>query len=397
MATSIDTKGQGSSLVALPQEILIAIAENLADKDHSALTKTCRYMAVVLQESLFQRTNAGTYKAMDYASKRPDKDLITERALLYGFPPTIDTILGHGKTALGVAAFRGCREAVQALIKQGADVNAQGKQAIPPLGHAIHAFKLALGRARKFRTVDLNSYVGVISDLLDAGADPNCEILQPPGYNPVTVHPLQQVHDVTCRTSERTSQREVFRVKGWRGWEERVIKLLLQKGANPNLTGHYSLLSWFVERQEINYVLLFLAHGADPNLVDGDTAHPLAGCFLLNCRTNFPTLLADLIEPVALLMMHELLRRGANPMCDVGLPGRCRPLSMLASDSVLRPAPPGLLRAIDMLIEAGADVNHADRDATDSVTTNFGDWAPKTPVLTALMGPMVRSTDWSIL
>lgn len=64
-----------------------------------------------------------------------------------------------------------------------------------------------------------------------------------------------------------------------RGGSHAVVKLLLEKGADPNAQADVSLetpLHWAVEgRANLTTIELLAEHGADPDLEDGDGETPL--------------------------------------------------------------------------------------------------------------------------
>ena len=290
----------------------------------------------------------------------------------------------HGQTALMWAAWEGHDAVVRTLLAHGAEVDAR----------TTTGYTALLMAARE-------GYAGVSRTLLAAGADVNAA-----------------AHDGTTALLVAVIRRHLD-----------YAELLLERGADPNLGPGFTPLHWAAgkwdtelndlsngvaegnqwspfgglhEPDRLRMVRLLLAHEADP---DRQTARtPGFGIqvkgHLGNMRGASAFLIAAKANDVA--VMRELLEHGADPF----LPTFAGTTPLMAAAGVehepgiTRSTEAEALRAVELLVELGADVNAANeagdtalhgaawRERADSIVQflvdrgaaidakNYRDWTP---------------------
>ena len=151
------------------------------------------------------------------AAKNADREAL--RALLKQ-GASVNEAEGDGTTALHWASYRDDLESADLLIRAGAKVNAANDLGATPLW-----------------TASLNGSEAMVKRLLAAGANPNAALLA--GETPVMV--------------------------AARSGNPAVVDQLLAKGANPNARGArgQTALMWAVAQKHPDVVKVLLAHGAD--------------------------------------------------------------------------------------------------------------------------------------
>lgn len=225
------------------------------------------------------------------------------------------------QTALMYAAGGGHLEVVRLLLKAGASVAATDTVRSQDDGGGQTALHYATGRDN----------VAVVEELLNAGADLNALTIgvHKPGYTPLI-----------CAL--RIGQRE-------------IVHLLIQRGANMGSKigdqPAYSALCAVLEARDIqisaetirDLFLLLLKSGADPNGVSSSKRTALFQVLIKERDTGH----TDLPEPITNLLVEKLLKAGANPdwIDDFGS------VPMQTALSYQK------VRAVKLLIKAGADVN----------------------------------------
>ena len=166
--------------------------------------------------------------------------------------------------------LRATPEVITALLEAGANPNTKGFNDLPPLTHLLINYDNQLEETEK-----------LIEELLNHGADPNIAIKNPnptfDGYTPLFV----------AITTPNPNPR--------------LVKLLLEKGANPNATfrGTNILMNIVSNQSNIEILDLMLNHGADINARDPNRLTPL--------------MYATFNKEKPELLITELLKRGANP------------------------------------------------------------------------------------
>ena len=166
--------------------------------------------------------------------------------------------------------LRATPEVINALLEAGANPNTKGFNDLPPLTHLLINYDNQSEETEK-----------LIEALLNHGADPNIAIKNPnptfDGYTPLFV----------AITTPNPNPR--------------LVKLLLEKGANPNATfrGTNILMNIVSNQSNIEILDLMLNHGADINARDPNGLTPL--------------MYATFNKEKPELLITELLKRGANP------------------------------------------------------------------------------------
>ena len=166
-----------------------------------------------------------------------------------------------------VAVRYGDGEIVKALLENGADANA-----ITACGHSVLYIAVDSGRA------------DMVKLLLEKGADPTvittfCRTLlhtaaERRGHDDILKLLLESELDPNAREQDR-SWAPIHIAAG--AGSEGMVRLLLDKGANPNVTEdeEWTSLHIAVDRGRDDVVKLLLQRGADPKLENGRRDTPL--------------------------------------------------------------------------------------------------------------------------
>jgi ankyrin repeat protein len=281
MGKTLANRGQSNLLCSLPPELLIRIAEHATTSAHSNLSRTCQYLAFILQPELFQRSNArGAWHVLDYGPmaygcSRWDSNAVIRRAIVYGVPPDVHSYFADGNTPLCVASFHGCLTAVGYLLKQGVDPNVAGAHELTPLGHALRgllrshprqvaSLRARLGLQKGAMPVSLR-YVKTIIALLDAGADPHCKL--PWDFTKRYPNSAIKINALSVvLTAYDDGQLRAFEA-------EAIIRKLVSLGVSPHAEARFfvvTILEWAVEMYckgfcSLGLVKLLVEHGADIN------------------------------------------------------------------------------------------------------------------------------------
>jgi ankyrin repeat protein len=131
----------------------------------------------------------------------------------------VDAVAGDGKTALALAIFNGNYDVASFLVDQGADVNRADAQRFTPLFWAVD--RRNMETAPNFPWMVTKDPLPLISQLLDAGADPNALVNNTP----------------RARMREG-SPRIVFATVLMRAafaGDRALVTLLLDRGADPSI------------------------------------------------------------------------------------------------------------------------------------------------------------------
>jgi ankyrin repeat protein len=241
-------------------------------------------------------------------------------ALDAGLDPSAED--GFGNSPLTVACSNARPECVRVLLAAGADVN-RTTRLQPPLLAAVSGW-LYEDRDRAREVIDL---------LLAAGADPNAAA--PSGETPFL---------------------RAYRENGWE-----LAEPLRAAGADVNRADRFgTALTYACQVGKVGDARRLLAAGADPNVPGPGGETPLLAVLADGDRAP-----GDALERVRLL-----LAGGADPnagyrhlkgtLCDDTHPRGTTPL-MLAAAS-------GWLPVVEALVEAGADVNAANRKRQTALT-----------------------------
>ena len=236
-------------------------------------------------------------------------------------------------TALILAGFGGHYECIELLLNAGADVRAQGTSVNTHFESVLHAAV----SSNNIRCVQL---------LLDAGADVNIDI--PFGL-------LREKFDY--RSYEYYS---VISLASWYGHKD-IVELLLKTGANVNETNkRRTALFEASGKGHYNVMELLIKAGADVN----------AQCWIFS---EFQTALSVAARNGLHDGVDLLIRSGAdvNKLLDYG-----NSALLQASRFTGTSAPPSnYLKCLELLVQAGANVNAATNvSALYAATTNgFGE------------------------
>jgi len=209
--------------------------------------------------------------------------------------------LADGTTALHWAAFRGSRQAVEALVRAGAPVDAADDNGIAPLA-------LACG----------NGDEAIVKLLLDAGARPN--LARPSGETPLmtaartgslaTVKTLL-AHGADVNGKERSKGQTALM---WAIAENHteVVRLLVASGAEVNAksSSGFTPLMFAAQQGNLDAARTLVETGADVRSTDKDGADALI--------VAIDSIIRDLFEPEKADASHQavatyLLEHGANP------------------------------------------------------------------------------------
>jgi len=176
---------------------------------------------------------------------------------LYGVKLVIDCGVNpniqnkDGDTPLHSAALNGKSEVVKLLLEHGADPNIQNKDGMTPLHFATEYSPWHFAaRYSPWDSATERGYLRVVKLLLEHGADPN--IQNKDGMTPL--------HFATERGSPE------------------VVKLLLEHGADPNIQENkfgWTPLHYAVSRCHVDVVRVLLDHGADLTIRDNKGMTPL--------------------------------------------------------------------------------------------------------------------------
>jgi uncharacterized protein len=131
----------------------------------------------------------------------------------------VDAVAGDGKTALALAVFNGNYDVASFLVDQGADVNRADAQRFTPLFWAVD--RRNMETAPNFPWMVTRDPLPLITQLLDAGADPNARVNNTP----------------RARMREG-SPRIVFATVLMRAafaGDHELVALLLNRGADPSI------------------------------------------------------------------------------------------------------------------------------------------------------------------
>jgi ankyrin repeat protein len=209
--------------------------------------------------------------------------------------------LADGTTALHWAAFRGNREAVEALLRAGAPVDATDDNGVAPLALAC-----------------ANGDEAIASILLGAGARPN--LARPSGETPLmtaartgnlpTVKTLL-AHGADVNARERSKSQSALM---WALAENHleVVKLLVASGADVNAksSSGFTPLMFAAQQGDLDAARTLVETGADVRAANKDGADALI--------VAIDSIIRDLFEPEKADGRHQavaiyLLERGADP------------------------------------------------------------------------------------
>lgn len=265
---SLNFWGFHFKLAGEPSELLSSVLELLVGPDSHFLDWA--WLAGTLPE--------GHYTEDPQQASAPRRDILLYYASLIGSPKLIDCILSTGAnidaiggnfgSALMLAAYRGDNECVEHLLANGADVNAQSKHH----GSALHAaaawgwtdiMALLISHG-----VDVNFVGGLFHTALLAA-------IQSDIWTVGTVELLLNAGaDIRLGKSYISPLAEASR-----HGKEDIVKLLLERGADPN-EGGGAPLQFALMAAELGIADLLIRRGAQVNTTGGPSGSPLSAATL---------------------------------------------------------------------------------------------------------------------
>jgi ankyrin repeat protein len=286
-----------------------------------------------------------------------------------------------GLTPLMYAARENCRECVPILLKYRADVNLPDPGGMPPLSIAL-----------------MNGTWDIAKQLIEAGADVNQWDIYGQGPLNVAIANLN-VRDNGNPLDENAPDRTTGR---------EVVKMLVERGANPNQQLYYhavarTILGADIGRGttpfltacasgDIEIVKLLLAHGANPRLATSDGQGPIILATAARTGgTGFPNArIAGVAAPPREVIEDgaegqrdgksahvnptvELIRLLAASGADVNLMSKPHFLQRTRGGSALHYATrAGNKEAMAALVDLGIDVNAKDEDGLTALDYAMG-------------------------
>ncbi|KAJ5272283.1 hypothetical protein N7478_007408 [Penicillium angulare] len=234
------------SLLKLPQELLIQIAESIqSTSDIYRLTLVNRQLYNLLEPEIYKHETLEQYgeELLQYAASCDQPGI---KKMLYlgadiNFRPLFPGRLGRSKTALHAAIDAGDIELVKFLLDNGAQVNS-------PVQNASYSFcplHLAIEKSRDHNDTSMMTL------LLDYGADPNLH--GPYGLTPLIVA-IRTKHLLKTKLFKLISRGADVNLRGWRG-------------TTP--------LHTCIEQQALDAMNFLIENGSELNCVDEKNRSPL--------------------------------------------------------------------------------------------------------------------------
>ncbi len=220
-------------------------------------------------------------EALILSVRNGDKGIL-ELLLQHGADPNFPA--SNGSAPLHFAAQAGHTEIVELLLNKGAQVNQQSTNGSSALVFACRGYHVE-GKYHKPNNAE------VVKLLLERGADPNIAT----GNGSVPLHWAAQagsadIVELLLKKDARVNQQSTrglsalafacygHYVEGkYHKPDAEVVKLLLGKGADPNLSANDGVLPlhWAAQAGSADIVELLLKKGADPNIPTGNGLTPL--------------------------------------------------------------------------------------------------------------------------
>ena len=296
----------------------------------------------------------------------------------------------RGQTPLMFAAAQRHPEVVRVLLEHGADVHAVSDvwdqlMAQSPHAHPEHQARVEHGGNTALMFAARIGDLASARRLVAAGADPNAPSAW--GSTPLAIATYADFGDHFV-IREQTSRSLVYfdRRQVLPGQFAELVAFLLDQGADPNAGAHrFTPLIAAVLHQNEETVARLLAHGADPNVPLGDfTPHQRGSTTDFYLHRSWvgatPLWLAARFSTPAIV--RRLLEQGADPSFvhrgvyyAGGAGGSLSPrreettTTLMAAVkmgagrawTVLQADEPMVLETVELLVEAGVDVNAVGR------------------------------------
>lgn len=332
MGKTLANRGQSNLLCSLPPELLIRIAEYATTSAHGNLSRTCQYLAFILQPELFQRSNAdGMYTAMAYGCSRWASNAVIHRAIAYAVPPTVHSYFADGNTALCIASSHGCLTALGYLLKQDVNPNLAGAHDLTPLGHALRGLLNSkrrpspsipprLGLQKGAMPVSLR-YVKTIVGLLNAGANPHRKL--PEDFVTTSRQHLRSIKINALSVVLTAYDNSQLSGLG----AEAIIRKLVSRGVSPQAEAAcfgrqfrmVTILEWAVERYcrgfcGLDLVKLLVEHGADINYFTPQLGAKTSTVLGLAIKHHNVTLVGYLMTGSKRALRDSLPNSGVSPL-----------------------------------------------------------------------------------
>ena len=217
---------------------------------------------------------------------------------------SVDSV--HG-TPLQTAAAKGNIKSVRHLLAANANPNIQGGSLCTPLQAALHLGPFT--RSKKDRAA-------IVKALIAGGADPNKWAGErgPPLCSAALLGVcVQDLLEAGARVDDVAPEGHTALVAASSEGRLKDVKLLLDAGANPNLSGGDDLGTALVAAAghgHLEIMELLLEHWADPNIPGGFHEYPLLAAVGWECFQDYNDIN---IAVTRIQMVRILLNAGADP------------------------------------------------------------------------------------
>lgn len=268
---------------------------------------------LIKQGSDVTRISKSTF---DLVVDRGSKELV-ELLLAHGVNVNVD--LGHGRTALMIAASKSNKEMLELLIKHGANINAADESGYTALMVAAKHNKKEITKFLVERGADVNAAMDDgRTALMIAASRSNKEMLE---------LLIEHGADINART--KLGETPLM----WCSYSERNAVTLIEHGADVNA----------VNKQGTSTYEMFIDfYGKDSGIVEFLVQH--------GAKTNVHNLFIEAIKNNNTDEVLKFINNGANLNLSFHIPSEYTPLMVAAQYDSKEVA--------ELLIEHGAEVNH---------------------------------------
>lgn len=255
------------SLLTLPNELILLVADGFSPKELNSLLKVNRHLAALLTKHLHTLAfkDHDGLPALHWAAKHGHESLV-KLLLNSGFDVASqhDTVLGEGTTALHLAAHSGELGVAKLLLQAGADVNTlNGMGRTPLFFAAMHAQEPVARLLLENGAIDIRA-----KDGSTAFTSAVCHNLQA-----VVLLLLEKGIDVNAHGRNQESILHLAIAYGL----EPMVQLLLDNGVDIEARNNRqsTAIHWAIDHLREPILKLLLARGADPNVQNERGETPL--------------------------------------------------------------------------------------------------------------------------